>query len=83
MNLTKKQFAKRFAEVFNRTPHRWMIEGRASIIHYEITATRKPLKLISIENNFISIPHFTRFCKKELGKTPQKLRDEVIASLKD
>ena len=83
MNMTKKQFSKRFSEVFECTPYKWMKEGRALTIHHEITGTRKPLKQISMENGFNSVAQFTKFCKNELGKTPMELRMAVIISVKD
>ena len=74
MHMTHKQFYNRFIPIFGTRPQRWMNEGRARIIHNEITSTRKQFKLIAAENGFASDTHFTRFCKKELGKTPTEVR---------
>ena len=74
MHLTQKQFAKRFKNVFNRTPYEWMKEGRILSIQNDITTTKKSFKQIAIENGFRSLEEFTRFCKKELGKTPTDFR---------
>ena len=82
MNLTKKQFAKRFNEVFECTPYKWMREGRAQTIHHEITATKKPLKQVSMESGFNSVAQFTKFCKNELGQTPMELRISVNINTK-
>jgi AraC-type DNA-binding domain-containing proteins len=76
MHLTKKQFNKRFKNVFDRTPHGWMKEGRTQAILGEVTETEKPFKQIAFENGFKSFEEFTRFCKKEIGSTPTQLRDK-------
>ena len=78
MHLTQRQFAFRFKEVFGRTPYGWIKEGKTLTIHHQITATRKPIKQVAMESGFASLAQFTRFCKKELGKTPAELRDEVL-----
>ena len=75
MRLTQKQFSKRFKDVFGKTPYSWMKEGRAQTIYYEIASTKKPFKQIAFENGFGSISQFTKFCKKELNRTPQELRN--------
>lgn len=74
MHMTHKQFYNKFIAIFGKKPQRWMNEGRARIIHNEIISTRKQFKLIAAENGFASDTHFTRFCKKELGKTPTEVR---------
>lgn len=76
LNYSPKQFAARFAVVFNQTPYKWMMEGRARLVHAEITSTNKQFKQIALENGFTSDSAFTRFCKKELGKTPSQIREE-------
>ena len=77
MNLTLKQFNPRFKRLFGRTPYDWIKEGKTLAIHHEITATKKPIKQIAIEAGFVSMPQFTRYCKREFRKTPTDLRDEV------
>jgi len=77
MHMTQRQFASRFKDVFGCTPYSWIKEGKTLTIHYQITATRKPVKQVAMECGFVSLAQFTRFCKKELGKTPMELRAEV------
>ena len=75
MNLTQKQFSKRFKSVFGRTAYNWMKEGRVNAVHYGIVSTKKPFKQIAIENSFGTISEFTKFCNKELGLNPQQIRN--------
>ena len=74
MHMTPKRFSSRFNAVFGTTPYRWMTEGRARIVHREITSTGKLFKQIAWENGFTSDSLFTRFCRTEFGKTPSELR---------
>jgi len=74
MNMTHKQFAKRFVNVFNQNPYEWMQQARARAIHKEILSTKKPFKEIALDMGFTDDTHFTRFCKQQLGKTPTDLR---------
>ena len=81
MHLTQKQFARRFVKVFGRTPYGWMKEGRILSIHNKVTASKKPFKQVAIESGFNSTAQFTKFCKKELGKTPGELRREIFSRI--
>ena len=77
MNLSPKQFAKKFVEIFKETPYQWMKANKAKVIQDEITSTNKPFKQIAYENEFSTIAQFTKFCKKEIGKTPSSIRASV------
>lgn len=74
MHLSPKQFSTRFTAVFEKTPYRWMTEGKARIVQSEIVSTDKPFKQIALENGLSSDAQFTRFCRKELGMTPTEIR---------
>ena len=78
MHLTQKQFARRFGKIFGRTPYEWMKEGKILSIHSKVTATKKPFKQVAIESGFNSTAQLTKFCKKELGKTPGELRSTKL-----
>ena len=74
MHMTQKQFAKRFKAIFHRTPYGWMKEGKISNIHSALTTTDKVIAQIASDNGY-SASQFTKFCKKEIGKTPTELRN--------
>lgn len=78
MHMTHRQFYNRFVAVFGKTPQKWILASMANIISDEIRTTDKPFKQIAIENNFNSEAQFTRFCKKQLGKTPTEIRNNVV-----
>ena len=74
LNMNSKQFTRQFAKAFNTSPYRWMSEGKAQKAYLEITTTKKPFKQIIGDIGFSSETQFTRFVKKEFGKTPSELR---------
>jgi len=76
MRLTPRQFSAKFKAVFGQTPYNWMKEGRAKIVYEELTTTGKPVKQVAFENGFGCVSQFTKFCKKEIGKTPTDIRAE-------
>lgn len=75
MHMTSRQFSLKFKNIFDTTPYKWMKEGRSRIIRQQLLTTNKPIKQISMENGFSTISQFTKFCKKELGKTPSEIRN--------
>ena len=74
LNMNRNRFSRRFVKIFGTSPYRWMSEGRAKKALDEITATNKSFKQIAADNGFGSDTQFTRFIKKEFGKTPSELR---------
>ncbi|NDV85015.1 helix-turn-helix transcriptional regulator, partial [Bacteroides sp. 51] len=80
MHMTPRQFGTRFKKAFNQTPYKWMKEARAKLIRKQLINTHKPVKLIALENGFSDMAHFTKFCKKELGKTPTQLKEDISLS---
>lgn len=74
MHMTPRQFSYKFKSIFETTPYKWMKEGRSRIIREQLLNTNKPIKQISMENGFSTISQFTKFCRKELGDSPSKLK---------
>ena len=72
---TPKNFSLRFSSVFGKPPSRWIRENRAQKVKREIVSTKKSFKQIAVDNGFSSDALFTRFCRKELGETPTKIRE--------
>ena len=74
MHLTHKQFYRRFVSIFGKTPQQWMMEGKAGIVHSEITGTDKQFKQIALENGFNADTQFNHFCKRMFGYSPTDIR---------
>ena len=75
IGMTPKNFAVVFVKVFNETPQRWLAKEKAKRVYAELHSGKKPLKQIADELGFSSQQHFNKFCQRELGKTPKKIRD--------
>lgn len=78
MCMSPKQFSKKFKTVFGNTAYDWMKKSKAQSIRREITMSQKPFKQIAVEYEFSSISTFAKFCKKELGNTPLRIRNGEI-----
>jgi len=74
MHLTTRQFSEKFKKIFDVTPYKWMKQERAKVIRNQLVASHKTIKQIAFENGFSDLPQFTKFCKKEIGKTPTEIR---------
>lgn len=76
-------FEKRFRKVFGQPASRWIARQKALMIYTEICDTSKPFKTLSYEYGFSCPSHFTRFCRKHLGKTPLAIRQQKIEQNRD
>ena len=77
LHMNRNRFSKQFVKIFGTSPYRWMVKGRAKRAYDELTTTNKPFKQIVADNGFGTETQFTRFIKKEFGKTPTELRKSV------
>jgi AraC-like DNA-binding protein len=78
LHQTPKQFSKKFREVFDKPPYKWIKEQRANKIYHEICSGNIPLKQVAAKYGFSTIPQFTKFCKTELGRNPGELRKDRL-----
>ena len=70
-------FKKMFKEVFGGSIYQWMLQQKAEKLCYRLTEDDVNLKALIDEFGFSSPAHFTKFCKKWLGKTPTQYMEEV------
>lgn len=80
MHLTTRQFSEKFKKIFAATPYKWMKRERAKMIKTQLLDANKTIKQVAFENGFCDLPQFTKFCKKEIGKTPTDIRAEGITA---
>ncbi len=67
-------FDKKFRKAFGMAPYQWIQERKVKTIYHELYMSDKPLKQISEEQGFKSLPQFNDYCKKHLGYPPGKMR---------
>lgn len=70
-------FKKMFKEVFGGSIYQWMLQQKAEKLRYRLAEDDVNLKALIDEFGFSSPAHFTKFCKKWLGKTPTQYMEEV------
>lgn len=76
MNMTPKYFSKKFVEVFGETPLRWMTKEKARRVYADLYAGNKTIMQIADEHGFSSQQHLNKFCNREFGKNPGKIKKE-------
>jgi AraC-like DNA-binding protein len=74
MGMSPQTFARRFGEVFENTPYRWMKERKIEKVQKEILEGRKTNVEIAVDNGFESTQQFYDFCKEHLKDSPSRLR---------
>lgn len=76
-NKSLTAFKNYFQRILGETPHRWIIKQR--LLHARIltTSTKKAISQISYECRFDNISHFIKLFKREFGKTPLSMRQEL------
>lgn len=70
-------FKKMFKDVFGGSIYQWMLQQKAEKLRYRLAEDDVNLKTLIDEFGFSSPAHFTKFCKKWLGKTPTQYMEEV------
>ncbi|MGL5682981.1 MAG: helix-turn-helix domain-containing protein [Marinifilaceae bacterium] len=76
----QRDFARKFNDCFNDSPYSWMIKQNAKYIKQEILADT-PFKQIIYDYGFSSSAHFSQFCRKYLGDSPNVIRKNVDVAL--
>lgn len=69
-------FKRQFIDEFHTNPHQWLQKRLTGLVRYKLADPDLSLKQITEELNFSSLPHFVRFCKKNLGQTPGEIRKQ-------
>lgn len=70
-------FKKLFKDTFGEPVYRWMLRRKAERLKGRLSEEDVNLKEVADEFGFSSPAHFTKFCKKWLGKTPSQYMNEL------
>ena len=65
-------FRRIFKAIFNEPAYEWMMKQRKESILYQLRYTEASISEICFEHGFESLSHFSNFCKKFFGDSPQK-----------
>ena len=74
--MTPKNFAVVFVKVFKETPQRWMAKEKAKLVYTELSSGNKSIAQIADEQGFSSQQHLCKFCQREFGESPKKIRNK-------
>lgn len=72
-----KHFMSLFKQYYNETPYQWLQKRRAPEIQHLLCDSSTPLKNIIKKYGFSSSGHFSLYCRKYLGNTPLKIRNQA------
>lgn len=77
MNITPKQFSKRFVQVFGEPALDWMNREKARCVYSELYSGYETFGSIADKFRFSSQSHLNKFCKREFGKSPGEIRNWI------
>jgi len=67
-------FKKEFAQIYNATPGKWLMEKRLEYSYYLLQTTSQSVDDICMESGFENETHFSRVFKNKYGVSPGKIR---------
>jgi len=73
-HLSSAAFYRKFQEVFQVSPYKWMQERKTERVYRAIYETLEPLKEIAARNGFSSLSQMSDYCKKHIGMSPREIR---------
>ncbi|MFK0136749.1 helix-turn-helix domain-containing protein [Streptomyces murinus] len=73
--VSESHFARMFKQSTGSPPHQFVMQVRLEHARRELTRTAKPIAEIAVEAGFADQSHLTRTMRRQLGITPQTLRD--------
>lgn len=75
--MTRFRFIDHFKRIYRTTPHEWIERRKAQLIYHDICQSTKSLKAIATEYGFSAESNFVRYCNRNFGKSPGKIRDDI------
>lgn len=73
-------FTQLFKDCFQGcTPYQWLQRQTSGEIEYKLKETKQPIKEIMLEYHFKTFSHFTTYCKRNIGCTPNEIRRKEMA----
>ena len=61
------------------TPYQWLQKQTSSEIEYKLKESDQSIKEIMLEYHFKTFSHFTTYCKRNIGDTPNEIRKKEEA----
>ena len=75
-NVDFQEFTHKFVGAFGMEPQKWMDKKKAELIKSDLRIVDIPYENIINKFLFSSMEEFSRFCVKNIGKTPVEYRNQ-------
>jgi AraC-like DNA-binding protein len=71
-------FYRNFKEEFHTTINRWLLQKKSKVLLKYLTESDISIQEITAKMGFSSVSDLTRFCQRELGEGPLKVRNNYL-----
>lgn len=76
-NSSLSAFTRKFKKYFNESVYQWMLHRKTEGVLDDIQGTDKSFLTISLDWNFSSQAHLTKFIKQQCGLSPSQIREQA------
>ncbi len=80
-NISLSTFNRKFKKYFNESAYQWMLRRKTERVLDDIQNTNKTFLAISLDWNFSSQAHLTKFTKQQCGLSPSQIREQATHSI--
>lgn len=76
-HISLSAFNRKFKKHFNKSVYQWMLHRKTADVLDDIQSTNKSFLTISLDWNFSSQAHLTKFIKQQCGLSPSQIREKA------
>ena len=80
-HISLSAFNRKFKKYFNEPAYQWMLHRKTEGVLDDIRSTNKSFLTISLDWNFSSQAHLTKFTKQQCGLSPSQIREQAAHNL--
>lgn len=80
-HISLSAFNRKFKKFFHEPAYRWMLHRKKEGVLDDIRNTNKSFLTISLDWNFSSQAHLTKFTKQQCGLSPSQIREQAAHDL--
>ena len=80
-HISLSAFNRKFKKHFNEPAYQWMLQRKTEGVLEDIRSTNKSFLAISLDWNFSSQAHLTKFTKQQCGLSPSQIREQAAHDL--
>lgn len=76
VGLSRYHFSRVFSNTLGRSPYQHVIRKRLERARHLLLSSELPVAVVALNAGFSSQAHLSALCRRELGTTPRRLREE-------